>query len=292
VITLAILASFGASVRPASASDLIARDATGVRLAVNAQGEALVTYRARGRLWRVLAWGAINALPPTQSSLQVRLQLDYAGGHRKYRRQYWQTFGNACRTYDGPKLAWLVAACKAPDGSYWALQRWQRLLPDFGVKPQKGSWELRLSHWTGEIAVLTIGVDWAYRHFDHLYGQYTYRGLPVYGFTTTSRGSPLDTFGRNIYLDTFNSGYGDGWYRETGFVAHEGTGVFCYGLYPHGKRPSGMGEAYRATVIGPGVTPDVFWTAKAPGPYDREVDAVANGLQRVLFAEDKLCKPN
>ena len=32
-------------------------------------------------------------------------------------------------------LVWLVAACRAPDGSYWALQRWQRLLPMRGIAP-------------------------------------------------------------------------------------------------------------------------------------------------------------
>ena len=35
--------------------------------------------------------------------------------------------------YDGPKLPWMVKACKAPDGSYWALQKWQRMLPNLGI---------------------------------------------------------------------------------------------------------------------------------------------------------------
>ncbi len=34
---------------PAGASQLLDRDATGVKLAVNAKGQALVTYRAHGR---------------------------------------------------------------------------------------------------------------------------------------------------------------------------------------------------------------------------------------------------
>ena len=47
-------------------------------------------------------------------------------------RLVWPTFRNACAPYDGPALVYLVAACKAPDGSYWALQRWQRGLPLLG----------------------------------------------------------------------------------------------------------------------------------------------------------------
>jgi hypothetical protein len=43
-------------------------------------------------------------------------------------------------------------------------------------------------------------------------------------------------------------------------------------------------------VIGPGVTPDVFWEAEAPGPYDRELDAAAN--QEIRALGDPNCKPN
>src|SRR5438876_10440023 len=50
---------------PASASQLVDRNATQVRLAVHAKGEALVTYRARGALRRVLARNAVDARPPT-----------------------------------------------------------------------------------------------------------------------------------------------------------------------------------------------------------------------------------
>jgi hypothetical protein len=45
--------------------------------------------------------------------------------------------------------------------------------------------------------------------------------------------------------------------------AHRGTGVFCYGFFGHGSRPPGKGTRYRATVIGPGVTPDVYWESPA-----------------------------
>ena len=87
----------------------------------------------------------------------------------------------------------------------------------------------------------------------------------MFGFRTTSQGNPLDAYGRNIYVDTYNSRYGSGWHRENGFLAQRPIGVFCYGFYPHGSRPAGKGTRYRATVIGPGVTPDVMWEGPAPG---------------------------
>ena len=51
---------------------------------------------------------------------------------------YWKTaFHGGCGRYDGPALAWKVVACKAPDGSYWAVQAWQRKLPNYGVSPSR-----------------------------------------------------------------------------------------------------------------------------------------------------------
>jgi hypothetical protein len=277
----------------ASASQLIDRNAHGTKLAVNAKGEALITYTAAGQVKHVLAWGAVNAIAPTEARPQVAFKLDYAGGWGKYHRTYWKTFRGTCGAYDGPVLAWFVTACKAPDGSYWALQAWQRALPDYGVAPTpvQSVWELRLSHWTGdELPVLNITVNWAYRQFDHIFGTYTYDGEPVYGFHSTSAGEPLDTFGRNVYVDTFDSAYGAGWHRDNSFLTHTGLGSFCYGFYPHGDHPAGKGAKYRATVEGPGVTPDVMWEGDAPGVYDRSADLLANDAIRALG--DPQCKPN
>jgi hypothetical protein len=278
----------------ARGSELIDRNATGVKLAVNADGQALLTYRARGRTWRVLAWGAVNARPPKRGAFQLSFKLDYAGGWGTYKRHIWQTFKDACAPYDGPALQWYVTGCKAVDGSYWAVQSWQRMLPNYGLAPTKKQavWELRLSHWAGPIPELAIKLDWAYRRYDHLWGTYAYLGHPVFGFRVTPTGAPLDTWGRNLYLDTFNSAYGPGWKRENSFLAQNPRGNFCYGFYPHGNRPSGKGERYRATIIGPGVAPDVYWESPAPGPYDRELDLVANEEQRALVGDAKLCRPN
>jgi hypothetical protein len=282
----------------AHASQLIDRNATGLHLSVNQQGIALLTYNARGALRHVVAWGAINALPPTPGRKQVKFQLDYAGGWGAFHRQLWKGFRNACQPYDGPPLAWMVTGCKAPDGSYWAVQSWQKMLPNVGLEPRdwlQSAWELHLSHWNTEPAVLTVNVDWAYRRYDHLYGSYTYLGQPIFGFHVTRTGAPLDTWARNIYVDTYNSAYGSGWHRENSFLTHNPTGTFCYGFYPgqnNTRRPPGTGTYYRATAIGPGVTPDPFWQSAAPGPYNRDVDLQANDSERTLFAGDHLCKAN
>jgi hypothetical protein len=276
----------------ASASQLIDRNATNVKLAVNAKGEALITFRDAGKVKHVLAWGAINAIAPTRARSQVELKLDYAGGWGRYHKNYYKTFGARCGAYDGPPLAWKVTACKAPDGSYWALQSWQRMLPNYGLTPTASSavWELRLSHWTGDLPVLTIDTDWAWHQWDHLFGTYTYGESPVFGFRSTPAGNPLDTFGRNIYVDTFDSTYGKGWKRENSFLAHTNTGAFCYSFNPHGPHPSGKGIKYRATVEGPGVTPDVMWQGSSPGAYVKDVDLQANDA--IAQLGDAQCKPN
>jgi hypothetical protein len=272
-------------IAPARGSQLIDRNATSVQLVVDAKGEAMINYTAGGKVKHVLAWGAVNAIPPNQSHPQVAFSLDYSGGYGRYHiTDYWQRAPWECMPYDGPALAWTVAACKAPDGSYWALQAWQRALPDLGVTPTpaQAAVELHLSHWTGSAPVLDITTDWSYRKFVHLFGTLTYGGVAVYGFKSTESGVPLDTYGRNIYIDTLDSAYGSGWKRENSFLTHKPNGSFCYGFYPHGSHPEGAGSELRATVIGPGVAPDVMWQGASPGPYDATADAAANAKEKTI----------
>jgi hypothetical protein len=269
----------GSFVPAAAASQLIDRNASHVTLSVNGDGRALVSYHVGASAKRVLAWGALNANPPSQSRAQVAFHLNYRAG----------TFAGGCQPYDGPPLAWLVAACKAPDGSYWALQSWQRGLRDYGGT--SAPWELRLSHWTGDVPTLYVQLDWSYHRFVHLWGSYTYNGQGVYGFRSTSTGSPLDSYGRNLYVDTFDSGFGSGWRRANSFLTHAPKGAFCFGFYPHAGRSS-AGAKLRATIIGPGVAPDVMWQGASPGPYNAAVDAQQNQMQRSLFGASKACKIN
>ena len=259
----------------AAASELIGRGAERAGLQVNGAGQAHVTWSEDGATRHVVAGNAINARQPSPGIPQVTFRL--RSGARSIA-------GASCGGYDGPPLAWVLV-------SYWALQRWQRLKPNYGGK--SGGWELRLSHWSGPLPVLQVWTDWAYRRFDHLYGRFSYQGAPVHGFRVTSQGSPLDDYGRNLYLDTRDSGYGPGWRRENSFLAQRPNGAFCYGLYPHGSRPVGKGTQYRATVIGPGVTPDVMWLGDAPGPFRKAKERQANVHQRQLFADrnGNGCKP-
>jgi len=280
-------------------------DVAFLSLKVNDHGVALVTYRTRGGTIRhVYAWGAINAGPPDPTIPQVQFSYDYTGGLKKDGKQTWQTFPNHCRSYDGPPLVWLVAACKAPDGSYWALQRWQRMLPMRGIapfRPEQAAFELHLSHWSGPLPVLEVSPNWTYGgRWQGLFGRLTYLGQPAYGFRTPSS-RKRDAYARFFYVDTFDSVYGAGWKHDAGKVAHSRNGAFCYSFVPqmtpagypvHELRPPGVGQRHRVTVMGPGVTPVIQWEGAALGRYDPQQDATYNALfDRLVGPDDKVCVP-
>jgi hypothetical protein len=292
----------------ALASDRIALNASQARLAVSPDGKrALVTYRSGGTTRHVLVWGAVNALAPSQDVPQVRFKIDWTGGWAVYGHTIWQRFGNACRAYDGPPLADAVAACKAPDGSYWALQQWQPNLPHRGFPPYRAGqtdWELDVSHWTGPLAQLEVHADWAFSGQAHnLFGRLLYDDVPVHGFHTTKGGGPQDRYGRSLYIDTLDSAYGPGWKRETSIVFRNPTGVFCYSFWPthdvslpgRPARPAGFGNAYRIEVLGPGVTPNLdvrvddpgAWNPNDPAKVAFEAQMKARQLQ--LSQGDKFC---
>jgi hypothetical protein len=294
-LLLAAVLAFVALPGAASAAQLIDRNAANVHIATNAKGEALLTYTKGGVAKHILIWGAINALPPAAGGHQAKFSLDYAGGWGKYHTQYWKVFKGGCARYDGPAIPNMVAACKAADGSYWAAQEWPQPLPDLGFAPWtpelRAQW-LEVSHWSGELPTLEAHMGWVYQGFQQIFGRYLYKGQPVFGFGTTSVGAPTDNFGRLIYLDTHNSVYGSGWRRENSFVPHNPTGAFCYGFYSFdptrggykhpagttGKRGPGIGDMYRLTASGTGVTPNVSVEFPAIGAYDssRAADRLAS----------------
>jgi len=275
-------------------------------LEVNAKGIALVQYRTTAGLQRhVLLWGAVNGVPnPAIDSKQEAFQLDYSGGWKSQKNSnYWKTFKNGCTPYDGPALPFFVAGCKAPDGSYWALQAWQRNLPmrgfDAWTAEQKAV-ELHVSHWTGELPVLEIYQHWTYGNTKQgFFGRLTYQGQPVYG-TRSPSATVSDPFARNIYIDTYNSDYGPGWKHDTAINTHRGSGGFCYSFVPQAPpagypstKPNGngLGQEVRVSVMGPGVTPIVQWVGDRLTSLDPSAQAAATQEFDAILGGDKHCAP-
>ena len=304
VVVLALLASLAAASAARASEQLGDTDVTAVSLEVNARGEALIGYaRTDGSRRDVLVWGAVNARFPNAARAQVRFRFDYSGGLRRYGVRIRSRFLDRCRRYDGPQLVFLVAACRAPDGSYWALQRWQRLLPMRGVDPwtaRQSAFELHVSHWTGPLPQLEVSPNWTYGgQWQGLFGRLTYLGRPVHGFRTPSS-SRRDPYARFVYIDTFNSAYGPGWRHDAGKVLHLRNGAFCYSFVPQptpagypvqGLRGPGNGERHRVVVMGPGVTPVVAWEGAGLGRYDGSLDEGYNRLfDRIVGPDDRACR--
>jgi hypothetical protein len=275
-----------------------------VTLGVNARGDALVGYAKRdGGRRTVLVSGAVNARAPSRDEPQAEFEVDYTGGRESRGRRVALRFRNGCRPYDGPALAYFVTGCTAPDGSYWALQSWQRLQAMRGVepfRPRHTAVELHLSHWTGPLPDLEVSPNWTYGgRWQGLFGRLTYLGVPAHGYRTPSD-RVRDGHARFVYIDTFNSVYGAGWKRDTGIATHVGNGAFCYSFVPQALPPGypsrevrgpGNGERHRVTVMGPGVTPIVQWEGAGLGRYDAAADRAFNTLfDRVVGPGDDVCR--
>jgi hypothetical protein len=135
----------------AGAAQIVDRNVASPRLRVNAGNVALVTYSAHGVRRRVLSWGAVN--------WTGGFERDYSGGWSSKKADF-RHFADRCRRYTGPPLVLMISACDAPDGSYWALQQWQRLWPSYGGNHAPN--ELYLSHWRGGIGQLAVTTDYSY----------------------------------------------------------------------------------------------------------------------------------
>jgi hypothetical protein len=271
---------------PAAASQAIARNAEVLSLQANAHGEALVTLDQNGVPRSVHARAAVNG--------EARFELRFGRA---------RAFANRCGAYDGPALPLLVAACKAPDGSYWALQRWQRVLPLRGVapfRPEHTREELHLSHWTGSLPALEVSPNWTHGgRWQGLFGRLSYLGAPVFG-TRTPSPRVADGSARYVYIDTLNSAYGPGWRRDAAKVTHRGNGAFCFSFVPQPTPPGypiaelrgpGNGDRHRVTAMGPGVTPIVQWEGAGLRNYDPAADRAYDALfDRLVGPADNACR--
>jgi hypothetical protein len=135
----------------------------------------------------------------------------------------------------GVLIPWAVAVREAPDGRYYALQAWRRLVD--------GPVELRFSRWEGEPTKLTLKTVCCKWGHENVVGNASFHGRPIYGFKATRRGNPLDPYGRNVYLDSYRSGK---WERMMGILTNRPTGSFSLWI-----RPEWAGGEYRGTIPGP-----------------------------------------
>jgi hypothetical protein len=281
----------------ALASQLVTRNATHVSIKVDHYNRALVTYYQGGTWHHTLWWGALNAKYPDHAApkSQFRFHMDYSGGWGSFGAGYWQHMKNVCGPYRGPHLWHMIAGCTmlAAPHTNWALQSWQRLMPNGGWPccraSGQGAWELHLSHFSGPGYLAHVWLKWNWTRAtysgtrpDELYGRITWLGRGYYGWTSDRYGDPTDSFGELIYVDTWNSPWGAGYRRVNSFLSHYlSDGSFCDQNWPnrYGRHNStGNGTAYRAVADGPGVTPVVAWSGPPPGNYSR-----SKGLTRDLL---------
>ncbi|MBC7644464.1 MAG: hypothetical protein H7123_05000 [Thermoleophilia bacterium] len=276
LLVLALLAPL------ASASEMIDRNTKKQRLLVNKKGTALDLYKARGASKHVAYWGAKN-------TAQLFFSHDRSGGVRSGKGNP-NNFRNACKAYTGPPLQYAVASCTMPDGSHWALQQWVRIKANGGG--QRGDKELRISHWTGALPVLTVTPDWSWRgRYNHIYGTLTFHGKPWYAETWDhATGEIHDGVGRNFAIESYNSDMGSGWRRVNAFLTHKPSGEYCFGFAPKDGY-TGRGDStvnkYRALVPGPAVTPDVFVSFGVLGldAYTYDLDQPHNDAQAALVGD-------
>jgi hypothetical protein len=309
-----------AVVPTAFGSVLLARNATNVQIRVvrdNHVLKSVISFKANGEKRTILAWGALNArahpkcgklFGPRCGPAQVEMshmRLSPTGHYAKHING----LANLCHGYDGPSLKYWVTGCKGPDGTYWGLQSWIRLGP-VCTRADKGTPELRLSHWSGAFPKLQIWLDWTTPHphvtdpihYTHLFGQYTYKGAPVYGLNWTPAGVPTDGYGRVIYIESRNTLchgkaksrtgiVGGVWDNDESGLSKPIHGEFCHDYSPPGtKHFLSTGDMYRATAMGPGVTPDVSWgPVPALDVFDPLYEAQMNALQRKLSKGSKYC---
>ena len=182
----------------------------------------------------------------------------------------------------------MVAACDAADGSHWALQRWARLWDNYGGRSAKK--ELHLSHWTGDVGVLEIKTDWSYRgKHEHLWG-------PLHVPRQARLRQPLDdqracrstAAAATSTSITTRTASGSARTRSSRIPAPRASATRSRST----TAAYGVGDAYRATVIGPGVSPLVRVGFSPPGTHDRALDDAANEEQRALLGDDRRCKIN
>jgi hypothetical protein len=212
LLTLGTLAAALALPTAAEASIKIAGNVHDATLRVNARGFATVTYAKAGR--------RISAVVSPRGRVGWGRR---AGGR------------DVSFPTSAVRVPMRVVVRQTPDGRFWALQAWRRL--------RRGPVELRLSRWRGAPTRLQLWTSCCRWRSEIVRGRATYHGRPIYGYSFTPTGVPLDGLGRNVYIDSFRHGR---WMRLMGILTHRPTGRFGLWIRPHWR-----GSRYRAKIVGP-----------------------------------------
>ena len=279
-----------------------------MKIAVNAKGEALFTYNKADGIHHVLVWGAINAIAPTGRRAPGEVQA------RLFRRLGLAPHAllEEVRLHVRPLRR--PGACE----SRRSLQGARRLVLGGAELAAAASGSRLHAVGRGSPRAVARGLALVGRHraardrlglglrrpLPGLFGRFTYRGSAR--CTASARRAsvrPPTASAVSIYLDTYNSVYGQGWRRENSFVSHNPTGVFCYGFYPFdptkggythpagwtAMRGPGTGEKYRLTASGPGVTPNISVIVPGLHPFDKRKSArrhlAAAAVERAALVE-------
>jgi hypothetical protein len=198
---------------PARASVMVALDTQGASLRVDAAGNAEVSWTAPDGSHRTLTIDRDGAMR-------------YGGAG---------VGADVSHPASAVEIPWAIVVRQAPDGSYYALQAWQRLVGH--------PVELRFSRWQGDPTKLTLDAACCKWGGENIKGYATFHGKPIFGYHATPKGAPLDPYGRNVYLDTFRDGK---WERMMGILTHSPNGFYSLWI-----RPVWAGTLYRGTISGP-----------------------------------------
>ena len=224
-----------------------------LRLQVNANGKALLTYRREdGRIRNVLVWGAINARPPSTEAPQVAFHFDYSGGLASLGHYAAPRFVNRCAPYDGPQLCRSssprarrptapTGRCRHGGGS-------SRCADSHRGSRTKNKLEFHVSHWSGPLAAARRVAELDVRRplAGAVRAVSRTAAARCSGTSTPSATKRGDGYARYVYIDAHDSMYGPGWRHDAGKVLHLGNGAFCYSFVPQVPPRRLSGAVHRA----------------------------------------------
>ena len=236
----------------------------------------MVSYYQRGRMWHVFVSGAVNARSPEPAVPQVHSRRTTRAAAANGALQ------EHLPAVRRPAARVVLAGCKASDGSYWALQMWQRMLPNLGYVPWTHGqkvWEVHVSHWTARSrrsrrmrtgstpAASTRSSAGRPTRQAHLRVQDDEVGQPA----RLLRSPDLPRHARLRVRDGLATGE---LVRRAQAERHVllrllSTSAVRRLPAPAFGRLAGNGSRYRLTLYGPGVTPDVAVYVNGLPDYDK-----------------------